>query len=143
MGFRIRGIRYHANSMKKNRTLLWFMRALMVGVGALPLAAVLPAAWASGTGGNLTVPNPLGGTGDITGLITKIAWWIYDLAFILAFIMLAYGGIQYIISSGEPAKTKKAKETIVNALIGIAIILIGRGFITLVQSIISGPGPTS
>lgn len=37
---------------------------------------------------------------------------------------IIYGGIQYVISSGEPDKTKKAQETIVNALIGLVLAML-------------------
>ena len=35
-----------------------------------------------------------------------------------------YAGFQYMTSSGEPDKTKAAKETIVNALIGMVIAIV-------------------
>lgn len=46
------------------------------------------------------------------------------LAGILAVAYIIYGGIQYVISQGEPDKTKKAQETIINALIGVVLAML-------------------
>lgn len=40
---------------------------------------------------------------------------------ILAIIFIIYGGIQYISSQGEPDKTNHARQTIINAVIGLVI----------------------
>lgn len=40
---------------------------------------------------------------------------------VTAIIWLVYGGFQYLISQGEPDRTKSAKDTIMNAIIGIFI----------------------
>jgi len=37
---------------------------------------------------------------------------------------IIYGGIQYITSQGSPDSTKKAQQTIINALIGVAIAMV-------------------
>lgn len=40
---------------------------------------------------------------------------------IVAVVFIVYGGIQYILSSGDPGKTKKAKDTILYACIGLIV----------------------
>lgn len=40
---------------------------------------------------------------------------------IIAIFYVVYGGIQYVVSEGEPDKISKAKGTIINALIGVLI----------------------
>ncbi len=40
-----------------------------------------------------------------------------------------YGGFKYIISQGEPEKTKSARQTIQNAIIGILITIIATGVV--------------
>ncbi len=39
----------------------------------------------------------------------------------VAFVYILYGGFQYVVSQGEPDNTKKALETIRNAVIGLVI----------------------
>ena len=40
---------------------------------------------------------------------------------LLAVIFVIYGGIQYITSQGEPNKTNQARQTVINALVGLVI----------------------
>jgi len=65
---------------------------------------------------------------------------IASIGFGLAVIILIVGGIQYMISGGDEEKAKKAKKWIINALIGIAIILAAVFIIALVQSFLIGSG---
>lgn len=46
------------------------------------------------------------------------------IAGVVAVAYVIYGGIQYVTSQGEPDKTKKAQETVVNALIGLVLALL-------------------
>ncbi|OGN11705.1 MAG: hypothetical protein A3I26_02755 [Candidatus Yanofskybacteria bacterium RIFCSPLOWO2_02_FULL_43_10] len=83
------------------------------------------------------IPNPLkGGASDFTSLVKIIAQWIFNLAIPIAVAMIVYAGILFLTAQGEPAKVAKAKEVLKYAIIGLAIILIGSGFITLIQSIL-------
>ena len=43
---------------------------------------------------------------------------------LVAVIYVIYGGFLYMTSQGEPDKTSAAKNTILNALIGVVIVLI-------------------
>ena len=58
----------------------------------------------------------------------------------IAMIILIIGGINYITSSGDAEKAGKAKGMIVNAIIGVIIILLAAFIIGLVQGLISGAG---
>lgn len=58
----------------------------------------------------------------------KIAMGIFDiilyLAGIVATIMVFYGGFKYLTSNGDSSKIANGKNTLVNALIGLAIAII-------------------
>ncbi len=83
------------------------------------------------------IPNPLkGGASDFTSLVKIIAQWIFNLAIPIAVAMIVYAGILFLTAAGETAKVTKAKEVLKYAVIGLAIILIGSGFVTLIQSIL-------
>lgn len=91
------------------------------------------------------ITNPLkGGATDFTSLVKIIAQWIFNLAIPIAVAMIVYAGILFLTSSGEPGKITKAKQVLTYAVIGLAIILIGSGFVTLIQSILElgGTGQT-
>jgi hypothetical protein len=62
-------------------------------------------------------------TGTIANLFTSVLNIILLIAGILAVFYLVYAGIMYITSAGDPGKVKTARATIVNAVIGIIIIV--------------------
>ena len=75
----------------------------------------------------ITIP----GVGEITlsldmDLNTLIAWFYYfiiGIAGISAFVMLVWGGVQWLTSAGSPAKITDAKDKISSAFFGLLIIL--------------------
>jgi hypothetical protein len=87
--------------------------------------------------GSFEIPNPLkGGASDFTSLVKIIAQWIFNLAIPIAVAMIVYAGILFLTAAGEPAKVTKAKDVLKYAVIGLAIIMIGSGFVTLIKSIL-------
>ena len=66
--------------------------------------------------------------GNITDVfLARVALAAVDsmlrIAALVAVGFVIYGGIQYIISQGEPEKTNNAKNTILNALVGLVIAI--------------------
>lgn len=45
---------------------------------------------------------------------------------------IIFGGFQYIISQGEPERTKGAKSTILNAVIGLAVTISATAIVNLI-----------
>lgn len=83
------------------------------------------------------IPNPLkGGVTDFTSLVKIIAQWIFNLAIPIAVAMIVYSGILFLTAAGDTSKVTKARDVLKYAVIGLAIILIGSGFVTLIQSIL-------
>lgn len=58
---------------------------------------------------------------DLQTTLTNILNAIIGVAGLIAVIFIIIGGINYITSTGDPTKTKKAKDTILYALIGLII----------------------
>lgn len=54
------------------------------------------------------------------------------LAGLVAFGAVLYGGIRYLTSQGEPDKTKQAKDTIINGLIGAVIAILAASTVRFV-----------
>lgn len=69
-------------------------------------------------------------------LINAIGRWIFNLSIPIAVIIIIYAGIKMLISQGEPAKVTKAKDMLRYAIWGLVVIFIGKGFISLVKSIL-------
>ena len=116
------------------------------------LAGTTPTPTPTGTptppGGNqgfsFSIPNPLkGGATDLGGLVKVLAQWLFNLAIPIAVIMIVYAGVLFLTAQGSEQKVTKAKDVLKYAVIGLAIILIGSGFVTLIQSILELGGSGS
>lgn len=83
---------------------------------------------------NAELINPLGSGTTIYDLIGRIIKALLGLSGSAALLMFVYGGFQYLTSAGDPAKVKKGKETLVNAVIGLVIIF---GSFIIVNQIIT------
>jgi len=56
------------------------------------------------------------------------------LAGLSTFLMLVYGGVQYITSGGDKAQTESARNKITYALIGLVIVIGSYGIIKLIEA---------
>ncbi|HOQ15335.1 MAG: hypothetical protein AB7D02_03090 [Candidatus Paceibacterota bacterium] len=66
------------------------------------------------------------------GILTKALNWFFNIVIILGVIFVIYAGFSYITSSGDPAKTKRALQILMYALIGIAIAVLSIALIKFV-----------
>lgn len=64
---------------------------------------------------------PGGGTGDIQGSVINILNVIIGLLSVVCVIVIVIGGVQYMTSTGDAGKVKKAKDTIMYAIIGLVV----------------------
>lgn len=69
---------------------------------------------------------------DIGKVLLAVVEIMLRIVGILAVGYVIYGGVKYIMSQGEPDKTKSAKNTIVNALVGMAIAVIATAIVNVV-----------
>ena len=60
---------------------------------------------------------------------------------ILAIFMLIFGGIRYVVSGGDATRVKDAKNTILYAIIGLVVAILGYAIVQWVISVI-GAGST-
>jgi len=72
---------------------------------------------------SLIVPQTGRGT-TVQSLADTVLTWIFTIAGILAVIYLVYAGIIYITAGGNPDAAKKGQQGIINAIIGIVIIVL-------------------
>lgn len=70
--------------------------------------------------------------------IPLIALALVDIALRLAGLVavgyIIYGGLQFVYAQGEADKTKKARQTIINAIIGLVIALLSSGIVAFIGS---------
>ena len=68
---------------------------------------------------------PLGDVNRIDNIGDLISAGIgsaFLISFLLVFVMLVWGGIQWVTSGGDKENTQKARDRITHALVGVAII---------------------
>lgn len=59
--------------------------------------------------------------GDIAATAVQVALWAIG---ILSVAMIMYGGIKYVMSQGDSAKTTAARRTITYAIVGLIVAII-------------------
>ncbi|MDO5452005.1 MAG: hypothetical protein Q4F56_02865 [Candidatus Saccharibacteria bacterium] len=69
-------------------------------------------------------------------MVINLIQWVVGVAGVVAVIFIVYGGISYIISSGDPNKVKKAKDIILYAIIGLIIVALAEIITAFVSGII-------
>ena len=88
----------------------------------------------------LNVPGGLGV--DIWTLLGNALNWFFNIAFIIGAIFIVYAGWQYITAGGDDDKMKNGLNTLIRALIGVAIILLAKGLLTVISTFVTGTGYT-
>ncbi|MFH1769881.1 MAG: hypothetical protein ABH833_04445 [Parcubacteria group bacterium] len=97
---------------------------------------IIPPPIEGGSDSIFSIPNPLGAD-DFGEFIELLSSALLKLAIPIAIALILYSGVLFIISQGVPEKITKARNTLTYTLLGLAIVLIGRGFVSLIQSILA------
>ena len=85
----------------------------------------------------LSIPNPFGSGGldTLQKLLDAVITFLYYIAGPVAVVMIVASGVLFLFAKGDTGKIKQAKDILLYAIVGLAIILIGSGFIKLIKSI--------
>jgi len=76
------------------------------------------------------VPNKL-----IPDVIDSIISWLLKIAIAISVLVLVYGGLYYVFSSGDAQKTENAKKIVKYALLGIFVAGISFAIITIIDEV--------
>ena len=83
--------------------------------------------------------NSLPNSGGVTICnLANVLYWVYLMAGIIAVGVIVYAGIKYLMSQGEPAKTKQASQIIAYAIIGLIVVLLAGAITAFVSNMIGG-----
>lgn len=77
---------------------------------------------------------------SVTSLISTVINWLLGIAFGVAVLFLIIGGFWYITSAGNEEQSDKGRKTILNAIIGIIIIVLSYVIVNVVSNFASGAG---
>lgn len=84
----------------------------------------------------LNVPNPVKAD-NLTDLLADVANFIFIIAIPISVIVILISGIRYLLAGGNEDKIKAARQALIWAAIGLVIILIGKGIISVIQSLLN------
>jgi len=86
-----------------------------------------------------TLPNPMERMGStpqqVVGNIIKI---VLGLVGTLSLVMFIYGGLQWMLSSGNPEKVKKGRDTLIWATLGLVIIFTSYMLVNFIITALTG-----
>lgn len=84
------------------------------------------------------------GSNDLMKTINTIIDVVLGILGILAVAYIIYGGFMFTTAAGDPAKTKKARETIMYGVIGLVVALLAFAIVNFVlTSVFSGSAANS
>jgi len=72
-------------------------------------------------------------------LINAVVDFIFNIALVVAPIMLIIGGFYFVTAAGDPGKIKTAKDIIWYAVIGLGVVLLAKGLIAVLTEVLKGP----
>lgn len=109
--------------------------------GIPPWYKYLPMSYDSATGTcHVSERFQLLGTGSDSGLLL-IGLAIIDMALRVAGLVavgfVLWGGFNFLISQGEPEAVTRARQTILNALIGLVIVIVSTALVVFVGTSLS------
>ena len=76
--------------------------------------------------------KPIGNDTDLFGNIKNIINAVIGVLGIVCVIVMIIGGVNYMTSSGDAAKVKKAKDTILYGLIGLIVCVLAFAIVNFV-----------
>ena len=83
----------------------------------------------------ITAPAGLGGPASFGEIISIVTNLLLGIAGSIAVIFIIVGGIQYATSAGDDGRVQSAKNTILNAVIGLVITVMAYAIVNFLLNI--------
>lgn len=83
-------------------------------------AALLPLAASAGSGW-VVPPTPINAPTDFNTLVMGVTNWILGFTGLAAVLVIIWGGVQYLTSTGDQDRVRSAKDTVKYGVMGLAI----------------------
>ncbi|MCK9446862.1 hypothetical protein M0Q50_08435 [bacterium] len=88
--------------------------------------------------GIIVVPVLVSADNDsVTSTIENITGWVITVSLVLATMMYVIGGFLWMSDAGNLERVKTAKNIILSTTIGLVVILMANGIISIVKSLIA------
>lgn len=79
---------------------------------------------------------------NVFELIFAVTDELLNIAAILIVILIIYSGVRFMISRGNPTEVGKARTTLWWATVGFMVVLIGKGFVFVIEAVLKGQPPS-
>lgn len=83
-------------------------------------------------GGNIELPNKNITDTSLQNTIGNVLSIVFGVLGAISVLVITIAGLQYILSGGDPQKTAKAKDTILYAVIGLAVAVLAFSIVRFV-----------
>jgi len=87
----------------------------------------------------IRIENPLE-TEDFEVIIGKIIDFIFKIAIPIVPLMMIYAGFLFVTAGGSTQKIEQAKNIIIWTIVGLAIVLLARGFLAIIEQLLGVRG---
>lgn len=128
-----------------NKLVVLFLSLFVLSVAAMPVLAI--DAGLSGTMGKISDENKaaLGYNGNVSieQRVGTLVGTILSYVGVIFFILIVYGGLMWMTAQGNDQKVAKAKELIINATIGLIIVLSAYAITSFVGGSLTAPATTT
>ena len=82
--------------------------------------------------GNPSEYTEPGTENNLAGSIQNIISWVIGVLGLVCVVVMIIGGVNYMTSSGDAGKVKKAKDTILYGLIGLVVCVLSFAIVNFV-----------
>lgn len=128
--------------MKKRILLVLILTILILPLVALAVLApdcqsycTEPTAYDGPPEGQICICNPLESP-DFEVIIDNVIDFIFKIAIVLAPLMFIYSAFLFVTSAGNTLKIEQAKRIIIWTLVGLAIVLLSKGFLAIIKQLL-------
>jgi hypothetical protein len=109
--------------------------------GGVDVFAQIPGGGDPSPSNNLDNPLANGGIHSISDLLQKIIQYLTTVAGPILVIMIIIGAFKILTAGDNETKYQSGKKTITYAVVGFAIILIGWGFVFVIEEFLGVSNP--
>lgn len=86
-----------------------------------------------GVGGTAPIQAP---QTDVMTILVSLTNWLFAILLVIAAIYIIVAAYTFVTATGDPDKTKKARDFVLYALIGVLVGLAAKGLVSLVERIV-------
>jgi len=106
---------------------------LLIGIFSILIFALLGASVDSSNG--ITIRNPLDAT-EFEVIIDNVVNFIFNIAVLLAPLMIIIAGFLFVTAGGNAEQISRARAIIIWTAVGFLIILLSRGIMGLIKTLL-------